>query len=43
MAGLDIHDFKEGEDTILDSFTREQLEQAAVEYNENKQVIPSQC
>jgi hypothetical protein len=30
--------FEEGEDSVLDSLTREELEQAAEDYDENKQV-----
>jgi hypothetical protein len=38
MGGQVVHDFEEGEDSVLDSLTREQLEQAAEDYDENKQV-----
>ena len=37
MGGPTVHEFEEGED-FLDSLTRDQLEQAAEDYDENKQV-----
>ena len=37
MGGTAVNEFEEGED-VLDSLTRHQLEQAAEDYDENKQV-----
>jgi hypothetical protein len=39
MGGPTVeHDFDEAEDGVLDTLTREQLEDAALQYDEHKQV-----
>jgi hypothetical protein len=38
MGAPSIHESNEEEDSVLDSLTREQLDQAAEDYDENKQV-----
>jgi hypothetical protein len=38
MGGTVVHEFEGAEDSVLDSLTREQLEQAAEDYDANKQV-----
>jgi hypothetical protein len=38
MGAPRFREFDEGDDAILDSLTREQFEQAAEDYDENKQV-----